>query len=158
MFLFQKDFFGLPVSKVTRVGSSEAECSIVLNCVPSAITRSLAASLMFGINPGYPPILDKSRKDPLSLQVRKVKGKQAVSWYFCRRSNVKSQYGRSSHRATLHSMWPWPYPLATGICVAGSPTGSFPFCTFTSGQNYNFNRHFYYVFITLLFHTYKIID
>lgn len=82
MFLFQKDFLGLPDSKVTKVGSSALECSIELNWVPSAITRSFAASLIFTINLDYPPITNQLRKNGFSLKVTKVNEKGPISLYF----------------------------------------------------------------------------
>lgn len=83
VFLFQNDFFGLPDSNVTSVGSSAPpECSIELNCVPSAITRSFAASLIFTIKLDYPPISDQLRKNRFSFKVTEAKGKEPISLNF----------------------------------------------------------------------------
>ena len=84
MFLFQNDFLGLPDSpeKVTIVGSSALECSIELNWVPRAITRSFAASLIFTINLDQPPITNQLTKNCFSLKVTKAKEKGPISWYF----------------------------------------------------------------------------
>jgi len=83
VFLFQNDFLGLPDSpeKVTIVGSSALECSIELNWVPRAITRSFAASLIFTVNLDQPPITNQLTKNCFSLKVTKAKEKGPISWY-----------------------------------------------------------------------------
>lgn len=138
MFLFQKDFLGLPDSKVTRVGSSALECSIELNWVPSAMTRSFAASLIFTTNLDYPPITDQLRKNRFSLKVTKVKEKRTISWYFVfdRKNTIWSNWSRE--QTNLHLMWPWAHPLTDGILLRGpkKPENVVTRISFASGHNF----------------------
>lgn len=95
MFLFQKDFFGLPVSNVTTGESSRlgTSCSIVLNCVPSAMTRSLAASLIFFGKAGLSAHLWLNKDYIFSHKEIKIANKANFLMIFCLRSNMDEWTG-----------------------------------------------------------------
>ena len=109
MFLFQKDFFGLPVSNVTTGESSRlgTSCSIVLNCVPSAMTRSLAASLIFFDKAGLSAHLWLNEDYIFSHKEIKIANKTNFLMIFCLRSNMDEW---SEQDQPL-----WVYPLASDV-------------------------------------------